>query len=106
VSDIIGFPQKSPSALLTLTFDFSSLSTPGVTLSAAFSSIEVWAGVDPNPSAVLLGAPTFNGPYAFQQVNNGVNGCIYKIKMLADTNDVPGQALVLFGYLAIVEDPL
>lgn len=99
----IVLPQKDPESVVNSTWDFGSL-TSG-TLTGATSTISVWSGVDPNPSAVLDGQPVLQGgTICTQGFIGGLAGVIYKIRIVATSTDQTSPSID--AYLAVVEDPL
>lgn len=102
--NVISFEQKYPISLVYGVFDFSSLLTNGQTISTASCSVEVWVGVDPSPSAILLGSPTVSGTVVSQYLQNGVSGVIYRIACQANCSDGTNQ--VLLAYLPVMAEPV
>jgi len=62
----------------------------------------VYTGVDPNPSAILVGAAVFSGTVVTQTVTGGVLGTIYELLYVVNTSQ--NQRLELAAYLAIIPD--
>ena len=104
MSNLVVLDQKSPAATVQVAFDFVSLLAAGVTLSAPLVTASVWAGVDATPGAIVLGAASVSGSQVLQSITAGVAGTIYKLTAQASTSN--GQTLILYGYLAVVGDPL
>ena len=96
--------QKSPEAVTKVTWDFLSQLGAGETLTLATVSVSVWTGVDPSPAAILDGAPSLSGSQVSQLIQDGIAGVVYKIRVQASTS--LGQIVVMYSYLAVVEDPL
>lgn len=98
------FDQKSPSATLRVVFDFTSALGAGVTLSSPTVSAVVWTGVDPSPGGLISGSAAVSGATVTQLLVGGVAGVIYKLTCTVGTSD--GQSLVMYGYVAVIGDPL
>jgi hypothetical protein len=95
--------QKAPAAVLQQPFYFLSLLPNGQTINSATVTCTVWAGTDTNPGAIP-GTPSISGQTVTIPLSGGVAGNIYKLQVNAACSD--GSTQVLFGYLAVVEDPL
>ena len=78
------FSTKDPAEIVTLTFDFSALTTavtgPVVTVAALI-------GVDAAPWAVLSGVAQVNGAKVLQQVQGGLLGVHYEFQCLVTAAD-------------------
>ena len=72
------FSPKDPLEVVTITFDFSALtssvSAPVITVTSSSGAL------DPNPSAVLSGVPQVNGAQVMQQVALGQDQTYYEFK--------------------------
>lgn len=97
------FDQKAPPDIMRLAFDYTSRLPTGVNLTSAGVSAQVWAGVDPNPNAIILGS-TIVGAVVYQIVTGGVPGVIYKLTCFTSASN--GENPIMYGYLAVVGDPL
>lgn len=73
--------SKDPSESVTVTFDFSAL-TSGVS-SPVVTVASVGRQGDSNPSAILEQVASISGAKVLQQVFGGVSGCVYAIKCVA-----------------------
>lgn len=80
--------------------DFISGLAPGETLVSASTIATLYAGTDPNPQAIIVGAATVSGSIAFQKVQPTLTGNIYDLRCTALTSQ--GQILGVDGYFAIV----
>lgn len=74
------FTDKDPADVITLTFDFSQdaaeVTAPTVTIATA-------QGTDPDPTLMLVGAPSVDGAFVRQRVQGGINGNSYALQCLA-----------------------
>jgi hypothetical protein len=104
VSSLQVLPQKSPDERLIIPFNFVSEFSSGQTITGAQVTASVWAGTDTAPSAIISGTPTFGNGIVFQAFIGGVAGNIYKIEVIAAGSDA--SSAVIYGYLAVVADPL
>jgi hypothetical protein len=86
------------------TFNFLSQLNSGETVVSAVTTCQVWSGVDPNPSAVILGPAVISNPTAYQRITGGVEGTIYLLTCTGYTNQ--GNSPVLQTYIPIVTNPL
>ncbi len=72
--------DKDPADVINVEFDFSADATavtaPSVTITLA-------AGTDPDPSLMLVGAPTVSGAIVYQRIQGGVEGASYALQCLA-----------------------
>lgn len=72
------FNAKHPAERVTLAFDFASQLPEGVTVASVDSvTVSTWRGTDPDPSALLVGAPSLSGADALQMVDGGLAGVDY-----------------------------
>lgn len=74
------FPQKHPEDAFAIEIDFSKFSTA---LLSATVTLSVYKGTDPDPSAMLVGAPTVDGGKVTQRVQLGLSGVFYVYKTRA-----------------------
>lgn len=77
----IRWKDKDPAGVILVEFDFSAdatiVTTPVVTITVA-------AGTDPDPSLMLVGAPTVSGAIVLQRIQGGLNGVDYALQCVAD----------------------
>ena len=73
------FDTKAPDEDVTARFRFGAVGTP----SAPVVEIEVLAGTDASPAAVLLGSPVIIGTDVLQRLSGGLNGVDYALRCLA-----------------------
>lgn len=78
------FDPKDPEEEITITFDYSAA---GDSVSDPDVSVRLIKGIDPNPSAILSGAPVISGAYVLQKVIGGISGCDYQLRCLADVEN-------------------
>src|SRR5687768_12627571 len=71
---------KDPTEEITLSFDYSAR---GSQASNASVSVRLMEGIDSDPSAMLSGAPQYDGALVLQKVIGGVRGCKYKVSCYA-----------------------
>jgi hypothetical protein len=83
------------------TFDFTSLLDEGESLAAAQVKVQVFSGSDANPSGLLSGQPTIDGPRVEQKFTAGQLGTVYTATCLAGTCN--GQVFSLAAYLSLQE---
>jgi len=83
-------------------FNFISALGSGETIVSATCGCTVYTGADPNPSAMLVGAPAINGTIVQQEITGGILGCIYELLCTATTN--AGEVIEISAYLAIEPD--
>ena len=89
--------NKDPAETVTVTFDFSALtSSPS---QPALSVVQVGGTADANPSALLLGSPVIAGAKILQQIGGGLDGATYDLRCEASAPD--GSVYVLSGWLAV-----
>lgn len=102
--NLVVLDQKAPGATVSVVFDFISFLPSGVTLSAPVVQATVWAGVDGAPAAIISGSAAVSGSQVTQLITGGVAGVLYKLTAQATASN--GQTLIMYGYLAVVGDPL
>ncbi len=89
--------SKDPGETITVTFDFSgltsSVSAPSVTAAVGGGTI------DPNPSAILSGSAQVVGAKVLQQITAGQNGTIYYLRCSAASGT---NTFILSDYLPVV----
>lgn len=94
------FEMKPPAEEVERVFDFTSLLAEGETLAAATVEIEVFAGTDADPEAMLAGEPTVDGPRVIQVYREGTLGVVYTTTCYAGTCN--GQLHSLAAYLGVL----
>jgi hypothetical protein len=76
---------KRAAEIVTVTFDFSALSS---SLSSAVVTVERHSGVpDSAPAAMLVGTPQIVAGVVRQRMSGGVPGCKYTLKAQVDAPD-------------------
>ena len=98
--DRVILPAKKVGETVILPIDFISKLAVGEALTSAVCTATVYTGVDPAPSAIIVGNAAIAGTIVNQSITGGVLGTIYSLVATALTTY--GQQLVLTGYLAIV----
>ena len=68
---------KDPAEKYPVEFDFSAVMS---SVTAATVTVSVVGGYDASPSGILDGLPQITGSKAYQRVQAGVAGCIYKLR--------------------------
>lgn len=96
------FESKLVDETISLTFNFGSRLSAGETISAGGCAVEVFSGVDANPSALLSGAATLDGEDIIQQITGGLEGVVYLISCQADTSD--NNVLINQGKVAVLSN--
>ncbi len=86
-----------------LRFPFASEVPPGITIASVIPVVSMKAGVDPNPAAVLLGAPQIVATTldVLQRVQGGLASAKYGILMEATLSD--GTVLVRAVELPVID---
>lgn len=100
----ISFPPKSASETTKVVFDFVSRLAVGETIVTQTVTAAVWSGVDAAPSSLISGSATASGTKVTQVLTAGTAGVVYKLTCTITTS--ASQTLILYGYLAVVSDPL
>ncbi len=92
---------KREAEIVTLPFDFASkMQLPfNDVLSAPTTTVVVWSGVDPNPSAMLV-STTASGSQVLPKVQGGIAGVIYLLKVVVQAS--LSGTLELDGLLAVL----
>lgn len=80
------FSYKITSESELFGFDYSQVLASGETISSAVASVLVMNGIDLNPSAILVGAPSISGNKVSQRISGGNDGVTYRIEMVATTS--------------------
>lgn len=73
------FPSKSVGETLQYSFNFLDKLQFGEAINGASVNVVVTSGIDPTPSAMLVGAPSFTATTASQDITGGVPGVIYTL---------------------------
>lgn len=73
--------------------------TPAVNCTLNPCNIVVYSGVDPNPSAMLNGLPSYKTPYVTQSLTAGVEGVQYDFSCTVQTN--LNRILTMSGFVAV-----
>lgn len=68
------------------TFDFSNVLGSTETISSATVSLTVKEGVDPNPSAMILGGPAISGARVAQRLYGGLDQVTYRVAITITTS--------------------
>jgi hypothetical protein len=64
------------------------------------TTMEVYSGADPNPTAMLSGSPSVSNNIAKQKVVGGLPGVVYQITFAVRTSN--SQILLLQGRVAVL----
>jgi hypothetical protein len=105
----VELPPKPLSETSNYTVDFiSRIGYTSYTASAVVTA-SLYSGTDPNPSAILAGAPVISGSQVTQSITGGVLGNIYELSYALTVTPfspvtLPAQTLVITAYLAIIPD--
>lgn len=94
------FNEKDVVETPVLTLDFTNelLGESITTISNVL--VTVISGIDPNPSAILVGAPGIQVGLVLQGVQGGVAGATYEVKAIIRTSG--NRTLMRYGYLPVV----
>lgn len=72
------FDPKRPNEAVTLAFDFAPALPAGVTITSVDPvTVDLWAGEDATPAAILVGSPVLSGAIVLQRVEGGLLGVDY-----------------------------
>lgn len=82
--------------------DFISSLAPGETINTSIVSVSVYAGIDPNPSAMITGTPTQSGTVVNQGITGGLLGNIYELLYKVTTS--LNQTVEISAFLAVEPD--
>lgn len=96
------FSVKRTGEFRRLSFNFINLLKAGETISDATFTAEVISGIDGNPNALISGAATIIGSVCEQLIVGGVDGVMYLLKCLINTN--LGQRLEAIALLPVSND--
>lgn len=94
---------KDPTENVVVTFDYSLALTGNEKLSSIVEiTVEVSAGEDPSPGAIIAGPPLINTDQLSlsQPVHLGLDGVNYSIKAVADTTN-PDKRLAVTAILPV-----
>jgi hypothetical protein len=83
-------------------FNFSDRLQFGETVTGAAVSLVPASGIDPDPSAMLVGSPTFTATTVTQNITGGVVGVIYSIACTVTASNAHNY--VKQGSLAVIAD--
>lgn len=83
-----------------ITFDFSLVLNTGETIVTAVVTSEVYAGVDPTPTALLFGPVQVTGLVVAQQIQAGLVGVEYLLRCTITTS--AARTLVLSALLPVI----
>jgi TRAP-type uncharacterized transport system substrate-binding protein len=89
--------SKDPAEIVTLTFDFSALTTTVTAFTIAISRIG--GAADAAPLSMLSGSGSIVGAKVLQKIIGGVDGATYDVKCTADAAD--GSRYALADLLAV-----
>lgn len=78
--------DKDPREVITISKGFAPLLQSGETISNPVVTAAVASGTDPNPSAILSGAPSISGSDVLQKITGGIDGVDYLITFKVNTN--------------------
>lgn len=88
-------PWKRIPDRISVAVDFAPFLDAGDSIVAVTSDITVFQGVDPNPTAMLVGLPTFYLNVATQKIEQGLPGVTYLLSITVTTtlgNELTAQA--------------
>lgn len=91
VGETVGYPV-----------DFISSLAVGETITSSLVTASVYTGIDPNPSAIVLGSTTTSGTIVNQGITAGVMGTIYELLYKVVTS--LSQTIEISAFLAVVPD--
>jgi hypothetical protein len=89
---------KNPLETITVTFDFSALTTS--VASPSVTSVVSSGAVDPTPSAILSGSPQISGAKVLQKIVAGLPGAYYEL--LCQITAADGSVYVLSEVLPVI----
>lgn len=81
------FTSKLTTESELFSFDFNPVLNTGETLTTATCTAVTIQGLDPNPSALLVGTPVISLGKATQRVVGGMNENIYRLIMTCATSE-------------------
>ena len=74
---------KDPAEKKLVVFSFANQIEPGASIANASVQVLMATGSDPNPAAMLDGAPVINGAEVMQRIQGGISGTDYSLRCLA-----------------------
>jgi hypothetical protein len=80
---ITRLPTKDPAERKVVTFEFANQLEPGIAIASTTLQVAVVQGTDPNPAALLEGAPSLRPDEVLHRVAGGVSGAVYQLRCLA-----------------------
>lgn len=95
------FSPKDPAEVWQLSVDFAKILITGETLSSSAWYVTTYSGVDASPSAILLGTPSIVGTKSKHTVTDGLDGVMYRIKVVAETS--LGNTYIGIGFMSVEE---
>jgi len=93
-------PQKDPTEIVPITFDFAPDIASGATVTPVSVDVSVLNGEDSAPGDMLQGAASATGAKVVQWIKAGKAGVSYAMRCVATATD--GQTLVLTSRLDVV----
>jgi hypothetical protein len=99
MAGVIGFDEKDPEEVVTLTFDFTDELGAETIEPGPAVTIAVRKGADPDVAQVVNGAPQVSGATVLQSVKAGVAGVDYAVRCKVTTSG--GRVLVLGRVLPV-----
>lgn len=95
-------PAKRRVEVISIKADFSDMIPAGDSIVSAVVAITLWAGEDPNPSAMLYNVYLIQGKTVSQRVAQGIPGCVYVLEFFATSSS--GKVYDQSGKLAVIPD--
>jgi len=95
------FSPKDPAEVWQLSVDFSKILLTGETISTSTWSATTYSGVDASPSAILFGSSSISGTKSLQTVIDGLDGVMYRLKVVAETS--LGNTYIGIGFISVEE---
>lgn len=92
-----GFSPKQPAEIVTVAFDFASLTTSPT--SPVVTATRHAGEADATPSAILSGSPSVSGSKILHKVTAGTDGTDYLLTCQVDT--AAGERYILAGVLPV-----
>ncbi|MBT9138843.1 MAG: hypothetical protein DDT31_01420 [Syntrophomonadaceae bacterium] len=94
------FATKLRAATVNVDVDISARMAVGENALTIASAMEVLSGVDPNPAAMLSGAPSITNNIARQRITGGNPGVIYQLTLAVRTSNF--QILLSRGNVVVL----
>ena len=104
MTSLVVLPSKKKVDIKTISVDFEQELLPGDSIATVDVLVQVFEGIDNNPSAILFGATDFSGTIVTQDVHEGIVGVVYSL--LFTVNTVNGFTALITARLAITPDSL